>query len=130
MSIVEWQEVVEISTGTERDQELMIGILKLDTEKTGEKWQGLIKRNRNKLPTQVELRKHIGGANILIVLDRIKFNKGKDIQLSMNAKARFTTEQMNEMNLAILEGRNVLSNEIQKAILTRRGLESGSSPGS
>lgn len=113
MSIIEWKEEVTISTGTERDQELMVGILKLDTEKTGERWKGLIKRNRSKTVMQIELRKAVSGANLLIVLTKYRHNKGKDIQMSMNSKACFTIEQINEMNLAILEGQNVLENLIK-----------------
>ncbi len=45
MSIIDWgDQQVSVSSGTDRDQELLMGILKLDTEDTGFRWVGTLKR--------------------------------------------------------------------------------------
>ena len=121
MPIVKWNKEVTISTGTEKDQELLMGVLKLDV-RNRKKWLGKVVEKKDK-PSFVELRKTFDDSSMLVIVA----NKGYDfkkrygenysttektnVRISSNGAARLSFDDMNELNLAILESQNVLENE-------------------
>lgn len=126
MALVKWNKDVTISTGSEQDQELMMGILKLDL-RGREQWKGKVIEKKSK-PAFVELRKtfelsNSSYSNMLVIVA----NKGYErdggfsenfisthkvnVRISSNGSCAMSFDDMNEMNLAILEAQNVLENK-------------------
>lgn len=108
MSIVQWSTVnVDISQ-IESSEEVTLALLKMDPEQLINRWEGrLIIKPRGSPRISVELRKLVGGCNVLIKIFDLQnplTNENKLIHISMNAMARFTVESLNIMNLAIAEG--------------------------
>lgn len=125
MSIIDWgsqTDKVEISSGTESDQELLIGILKLNVTVTTWKGRVVYKGARNVFlkPARlsVELKGTIRGSAVKIVIGHhpdmdsqwTPVQKDRTICISANGKMHFLPDELQEMNLAILEGHNVLDN--------------------
>lgn len=126
MSIVKWNKDVTISTGTEKDQELLMGILQLDVSDR-DQWNGKL-IEKDKKPSFVELRKSfniaMGDSSSMLV---IVANKGysfknrysedyhnttqTNVRISSNGACSLSFDDMNELNLAILESQNVLENQ-------------------
>lgn len=120
-SIVNWDRAVKVGRGTEDDLDLAEAVLTIDRDTVGEPWKGKIvgaTGNMNKL--RAELRKPIGGANVLIIVGKLpqprhvgykrKKNTGQNIHISMNGKCSMNLDQLHEMNLAVCEAYNVLDN--------------------
>lgn len=111
MAIIDWQsgkytKGIKLTADAERDQELLIGILKLGD--TGTKWKGKIKYHKYEAINKysIELRKFLkNGTSALLVLDN-----ENNLRLSANGTMQFTIDQYSEMNLVVLEAQNVLSN--------------------
>lgn len=113
-TIVQWDTAEEIKTTSnyERDAQLLEGILKL---KPGNPWIGTI--NKNKMV--IELRKRLRDSHVLITIGQHKHHlddPDRNVCISANGKMFFTEEELNEMNLAVLEAKNVYENMFREQV--------------
>lgn len=127
MALAEWKKEVEVSTGTDADQDLLLKVLSLDRHALENKWTGDITYLRKKghcpYPNVVTIKGTIVGTPIVLKignhdsalwLKRSRPDEVRDVQITSGGGWCPTPDELHMIAMLCQEGRQVLANARKK----------------